>query len=294
VSPEAWGGIVALINSATSGGGFGRRFPVLCRDGHVVCGTDTEALALAARSELPGIEWPPSTLTLARNGFISTSVPHAPDTFLVLDLLEFCHRLVEKPEEIEYHEYYKHQHLRFDRDRGQQEFREGVNRILARNGIAFELGEDGKVVRLGPLALREDLARTVFNTGDSKLDELLEESRRKFLSPDPTARRESVERLWDAFERTKTLGGGDKKLSVQALIDSASSEPAFRQVLESEARELTRVGNEFHIRHYETNRIPIDDMAHVDYLFHRLFAFLLLVLGKTGRIRCGGIPSLGS
>jgi hypothetical protein len=33
--------------------------------------------------------------------------------------------------------------------------------------------------------------------------------------------------------------------------------------------ELTEIGNRFMVRHTETDKIPITESAHVDYLFHR-------------------------
>ena len=45
---------------------------------------------------------------------------------------------------------------------------------------------------------------------------MLESARRKFLDPDPAVRLEALEKIWDAFERVKTLeipGDGNKKVS---------------------------------------------------------------------------------
>lgn len=52
----------------------------------------------------------------------------------------------------------------------------GLNRMFERNGMAFEL-KDGEVMRIAPAVLHEDLAVSVFRTGDATLDELLETSR---------------------------------------------------------------------------------------------------------------------
>ena len=70
----------------------------------------------------------------------------------------------------------------------------------------------------------------------------------------------------------------DKKDSTAKLLDKAATEHTFRQLLESEAKELTRIGNDFRIRHSETNRIEIDQSAHVDYLFYRMFSLINLLL----------------
>jgi hypothetical protein len=61
-------------------------------------------------------------------------------------------------------------------------------------------------------------------------------------------------------------------------LDQAATEPNFRAVLETEAVNLTAVGNNFLIRHTETNRTPIGSDLHVDYLFHRLFSLVWMLL----------------
>lgn len=77
--------------------------------------------------------------------------------------------------------------------------------------------------------------------------------------------------------------GRDKKASTKALLDKASAEPAFGHLIETEAKELTEVGNQFMIRHTETNKVPIVKSGHVDYLFGRMFALVLLLLKSSGR-----------
>jgi hypothetical protein len=82
----------------------------------------------------------------------------------------------------------------------------------------------------------------------------------------------------DQLQRIKTLEDSDKKKSISILLETASSEPNFRTRLDNEARELTEIGNKFMIRHTETTTTPIDSSAHVDYLFHRMFALIYLLL----------------
>jgi hypothetical protein len=113
---------------------------------------------------------------------------------------------VAKPTAYSFHSFFGHDHLSFDREEGQRELQERVNQLFARNGLVYELQESGQVVRAGPPVLHESLHSTTFSTGDSDLDAMLETARAKFLAPDPRIRRESLEKLWDAWERLKTLG----------------------------------------------------------------------------------------
>ena len=208
-----------------------------------------------------------------------------PPIINLMDMIEFCWRAVGKPESWQYHSFFQHDHLKFDIEAGRAEFGEAINRIFRRNGLAYELSETGQVQRLAPEGLRETLVQTVFATGDSDLDTMLESARQKFLDPGENVRREALEKLWDAWERVKTVEPGpDKRAQATALLDRAagSSGPSFRQMLETEAREATNIGNAFQIRHTETTQERLGDSNHVDYLFHRLFALIRLVLRGLG------------
>lgn len=285
ITPAAWRGIVGAIESRIDGGAFGLDFPERCNDGSAwIVGTDRTTFSQALQGEIPDLEWPLRTVTPTHSDFFGSSnaEPYAPVTAIALDLIEFCYRHVAEPnEDSPVHSYFGHHHLEFNRDLGRENFRIQVNRIFSRQGIAYELRSDGAIERLAPPVLRERLRSAIFRTGDDRLDELLEVAREKFLSHDANARRESLEKLWDAWERLKTLDNpADKKLSIQTLLDNATAEQAFREALEQEARELTRIGNAFQIRHSEIGKAPVEDNSQVDYLFHRLFALMYLILEK--------------
>lgn len=116
-------------------------------------------------------------------------------------------------------------------------------------------------------------------SGDVTLDQLLNDARLKFKDPAPKTRSEATEKLWDAWERLKTLEvQGNKRLSIARLLDQCSPEPSFRAVLEAEALALTKLGNAFHIRHFETDKVALQYPEQNDYLFHRLFALVHLLL----------------
>jgi hypothetical protein len=157
-------------------------------------------------SEIPDVSLP----------IVSSEVP---PTLAILDVVEFCHRNVAKPIHLDYHSFFSHHHLKFDPDEGQEAFRDDINRIFSRNGLAYELQDNGQILRLVPEELRQALSAATFRTGDSDLDALLESARTKFLQPDPSVRRESLEKLWDAWERIKTIElGRDKKESIEAML----------------------------------------------------------------------------
>lgn len=121
-------------------------------------------------------------------------------------------------------------------------------------------------------------------SGDSALDGLLKDACTRFRDPAPKSRAEATEKLWDAWERLKSIEiQGNKRLSVSRLLDLASPDSMFRDYLESEANALTEIGNKFHIRHFETDKTPLVEPEQHDYLFHRLYALMHFLLFSRQR-----------
>lgn len=281
IGPTVWAAIVAAVQGQVNSGALAFRFPERCPDGPAICGCDESALASSVMAEMPGLAWPLVVNAEVEEGFGARYEPFAPPTLLILDFIEYIYAAVAKPILGKHHEFFSHHHLTFDEDAGRDEFRTLVNRLFSRNGLAFEMLTSGRIVRVLPLVIGEALQRTAFDSGDRTLDLLLEESRTKFTDRNPLVRREALERLWDAWERLKSLADpADKKRSVQMILDAVTSEPNLRARLEAEARELNDVGNSHLIRHYEVQQVPVIDVDHVDYLFHRLFAMIQLMLRK--------------
>ncbi|MBB4930679.1 hypothetical protein F4561_001499 [Lipingzhangella halophila] len=132
-----------------------------------------------------------------------------------------------------------------------------------------------RVRRLGPPEARPLISEFRPSTGDCQLDDKLNDAMARFLSRAPTDRRDALEKLWDAFERLKTLelggGGWRKSLSADRLITrAASGSESFSELLNVEFTALTKIGNTFLIRHHEHDRHELPTDAAVDYLFVRL------------------------
>ncbi len=270
-------GLVTLVRARIEEEWFGDSFPSMCPDGRGNAGCDRSNLETMLKAY--GIIWPADQKDYWRRG----EDQEVPSDGQVFDLIEFSYEHVSEPSANDYHSYFGHSHYSYNQNGGRQKFEQEVNRLLERNGMAFQL-EHGEVTRLAPAVLHETLASTTFKTGDKILDELLETARNKFLNRSLDLRRESLEKLWDAWERLKTVEPGkDKKSSTKALLDKTSAEPAFRKLVEEEARELTEVGNQFMIRHTETSKVPIASSGHVDYLFGRMFSLVLLALKSSRR-----------
>lgn len=116
-------------------------------------------------------------------------------------------------------------------------------------------------------------------SGDGILDNFLHDAYTQFRDPAPKSREEATKKLWYAWERLKSIGiEGDKKRSVEMLLQNASPDPKFYQLLDDEATNLTKIGNKFHIRHSETDQTPLTQPEQFDYLFHRLYALIHFLL----------------
>ena len=96
----------------------------------------------------------------------------------------------------------------------------------------------------------------------------------------------ALDKLWDAFERSKTYinftifledGKVDKRKSVDRVLDKLSgNDTNFKQLLNDECLALTKIGNDYQIRHYEKGKIAIENSDEIDYLFYRMFSYINL------------------
>ena len=231
---------------------------------------DFGGLAYIVRTRVPNCGIPKS------DDFLPTN-----DTNAIFDLIELYYRIVSNFFEFESCFFDEHDCLANILTKN---FKSEVNGVLERRKIVFEMSDKGQIQSLGAPILAQTIRKVIFNSGDDELDEILESARDKFISRDPAVRREGLEKLWDAWERLKTIEPGkDKKESATVLLDLVAKGP-MRDRLETEAVELTEIGNKFRIRHSETDRHPIEDDRHVDYLFHRMFSLVYLLLDGTGRV----------
>lgn len=272
INERVWAGLLRMIKSRITDGSFGLGFPNQCSDGQGPYGCSEYGFSTVLKATIPSIEWPwPSS--------------EPPETPIILDLLEFCAKAVGKPIELDFHAYMNHRHLDWDREAGLDLFISDVNMIFKRNGISFELTSSGEARRLLPAPIADWIGRTLFQTGDAETDRLLDVARRRFLSPELDDRKDALEKLWDAFERLKTLEpGGNKPAQADALLNRvAVPGSGFRNVLANEATKLTDIGNSFRIRHSEVKQETLSSPDQVDYLFTRMFAFVQIVLRGSGR-----------
>ncbi len=191
--------------------------------------------------------------------------PYTPERVVVMDIIQFWHK---------YSNSYQQGQL----------FKE-INILFERNELAFKLLENGDIERLINPVLADNIKSNPYNTGDKELDNYLDNAVAKFLHHDIKTRKEALKSLWGAFERIKTiLLQHNKPKSVEKLIEKSSDCQEMRKYLDNEAKELTKIGNNFQIRHSEMNQTTINEEKHIDYLFHRMFSLMWLWLKSLDMI----------
>jgi hypothetical protein len=149
-----------------------------------------------------------------------------------------------------------------------------INAIFDLNGIPFTLN-NGKIESVVDIRLNNNKIASIEEVG---LQELLQEARTYYEEGNLKI---AVEKLWDAFERLKTYYSPalDKKKSANRIINemSENKEP-YKILFEKEFIELTKIGNDFRIRHHETSKIDIEDERYYEYYYNRCISLINLAL----------------
>ena len=281
IGDEVWAGVRAATAAYVDRNYFAGSYAETCPDSSsMTTGTNETGMRDVMRAEIPELPmWPWRDAP--------TSSEPTPPTPAILDMIEFCSSKIAAPEVFQHHAYYRHDHLRFDTQRGQQEFRDEINRIFRRNGVVYRLMDNHQVQRPSEPVFRKTLEDGSFDTGDTELDRMLQKAQTKFQDRDLAVRREALEVLWDAWERLKTVPAGpNKKAKATALLKDAAgpSAPQFLELIDEEAGQLTHIGNTMEIRHSETDQERLGSSEHVDYAFYRMWAFLSMICRVTGRL----------
>lgn len=111
-------------------------------------------------------------------------------------------------------------------------------------------------------------------TSDIELNKLIEEAKERFFNPND--KQVAIEKLWDAFERLRTHFDSDKKKSASKLVNIVADnfDSGF---INEEFLKLGKVGNEYRIRHHETDKKELTPV-HLNYFFFRMLALIDLCL----------------
>jgi hypothetical protein len=160
----------------------------------------------------------------------------------VFDILEFLYDRVSKPGETvamtsetgwNYEDY-----IDYDDEKGQQEFRERINPILANYKTGFELTQEGVILAIGTNGLQYILEAEIVPYDETNVDNKVRNAIKKWRNRQLSLqeKRDAIRELADVFEWLKK----DKKLgSVLARKDENA---------------LFHIANNFGIRHHNPDQ----------------------------------------
>lgn len=149
-----------------------------------------------------------------------------------------------------------------------------VNSIFQKNALQFKM-LGGKIE-----SITEIIITVVDTINELGLKELVDKAMSLYNDKVNGDKQHAVEKLWDAFERLKTYYKSlDKKDSAKRVIEEmCHGNSNFRELFTEEFNKLTTIGNNYRIRHHETNKTDIIDDSYYDYLFCRCSALIKLAL----------------
>lgn len=162
-----------------------------------------------------------------------------------------------------------------------ENFKKEINEIFTEGGLLYKLTDEKiieRIVENSPLTVEIENSFEMVN--EVGIRELLKDAVALYKTPSFTARQDSVEKIWDAFERIKTYYTEfDKKKSSEKIVnDMSCGDSNFYILFNDEFKNLTNIGNNYRIRHHETNKIDITDVRYYDYLFNRCLSLIALVV----------------
>lgn len=276
ITRDVWNGIVSIYENAIAFNLLSGSFPKECPDGQGISGCDKNQLENTIKAEIPSLTIP---IKSCNSESFCQEGEAPPEKYEILDFIEFLYKSIKDPRTIgRYHDFHHHYHYEFiDDGESKSEYKDKINAMFERNGIIFYLDDDGKIKRTVPESLQKIITDIRFSTSDARLNELLEISYSKFILPKIESRIESLEKIWDAFERLKTYFEENKKVSANTLISTVSSDNIlFHDCISDEFKSLTKIGNGFQIRHFETDKEQLKSNLHIDYLFYRMSSLIHL------------------
>lgn len=160
-------------------------------------------------------------------------------------------------------------------------FQAAINNTLRKDNLSFRLSDSGLIeLQADHEVLSPEIIANVDLIAEPGIRDLLKEAIEKHMQPTVQAHRDAVEKIWDALERLKTYYTTmDKRSSATKIAtDMADGNQNYFALFNSEFKALTDIGNDYRIRHHETNKIDITDPRHYDYFFNRCLSLIALAI----------------
>jgi len=204
------------------------------------------------------------------------------DQYALLDLIEY---FAQNIKDIDEHWNNSHQNYKtidcLNTTDVFKNFQEAINDIFSEAGLLYELTDEKNIERIVENSpLTKEIENNFATVSEVGTRELLKDAVALYKTPNSTARQDSVEKIWDALERLKTYYTTLKKnKSIEKIVnDMANGNSNFINLFDNEFRVLTDIGNNYRIRHHETNKFEITDERYYDYFFNRCLSLIALAI----------------
>jgi hypothetical protein len=171
----------------------------------------------------------------------------------LFDLVEFMFDCAGKPVKVRYHGYYNcgYHGDTFEKEVGQNEFREEINEVLRRYSTGFELSKDGEVLALAETGFEPLVEEDLPATNLEHVEDRVKAAIRKFRY-----RRSSIE---------------DRREAVRGLIDVLEYlRPQIKQSFTSkDESDLFNIANNYDLRdHNPQQKSNYDPAIWLDWMFY--------------------------
>lgn len=205
------------------------------------------------------------------------------DQYALLDLIEYFAQNIQDISERWNNERYRNYQTIdcFNTSDIYEKFKEEINEIFTESGLLYELTDEEIVERIVENSpLTREIENNFSAVHEAGTKDLLKDAVALYKTPNPAARQDSVEKIWDALERLKTYYTTlDKRHSTEKIVnDMAGGNSNFIDLFNDEFKALTNIGNNYRIRHHETNKIDITDVRYYDYFFNRCLSLIALAI----------------
>ena len=262
------------------------KYPEECSDGAGCCGFDEKRFTDEIYFEIPelffdsngSIESP----DIVKGMFGEDEVLDEYNQFALLDLIEFFAANVRDVEKVGYHSFFNHYHYITHETTGiRKSFIEDINECFKKTSLLYQMNSDGQIERLSEYdVVTEGTIKRALSVNDTGTRDLLQEAIALHRQYGKNKARDSVEKLWDAFERMKSYyGDKSKKESAEEIVsDMSEGSEIYKKLFNEEFKYLTNIGNDFRIRHHERNRIEIDNDNYYDYFFNRCLSLMVIAI----------------
>ncbi len=260
---------------------LGWKYPDECPDGNGCCGINLEKLDIDLKYTIPTLFRYNGQIGkphIRKNIFDPESDADEYDQYALLDLIEFVAQNMRDITKRVYHSYYQHEDLIFGATSTiTKSFIKDINEVFDKTGMLFHITQNLQIERIEEAGvLNHTIEQSIQTIKEPGIRGLLNQAIQKHLSPDPNDQKDAVEKLWDAFERLKSYYiSMDKKASASKIVnDMANGQTSYIDIFNDEFFALTKIGNNYRIRHHETDKIDIADIRHFDYFFNRCLALI--------------------